>query len=159
MISLKDFLASQEDRLRAEQSAQAQAIESWGASVVRLIEQIEEWIGESDPHKLVTLDLVLDKNHRSHLDSNIDTRLDICLGSRVIRIRPVALDLLGPRWKPGEGKWAGRVDMSGDSYGYELFRFVDADEHEEWYLRNTRDYQLKVLNQANFDVAVVELFS
>jgi len=161
MTSLKDFLASQENRLRAEQLAQAQAIESWANAVVRLIEQIGEWIGESDPHKLITMEHVFDKNDRSQMNGYVDARLDIGLGSRVVRIRPVAFNLLGPRWKPGDGRWVGRVDMLSEAYdyAYEILRFVHADNHEDWYLRSTRDYQMDILNQASFDAALLELFS
>ena len=128
-ISFKEFLASQEDRLRAEQAAQARAKETWVTAVVGLI------------------------------DSYVTARLDIWVGTQKISIRPVAINVLGPRWKPGEGKWAGQVDMASEYYGHEIYRFVHDDGREEWYLRNTRDYQLKPLDQATFDAALVAALS
>ena len=49
--------------------------------------------------------------------------------------------------------------MSGDPYGYELFRFLHTDNREEWYLRSSRDFQMKLLNQSSFDAALVDVFS
>lgn len=159
MISFKDFLASQEERLRAERIKQDQAREDWVQSVVHLIEQIKQWIKQSDPHGLVRLDHVFGESNSTPANVYVNARLDIHLGDRYTTIRPVAIDVLGPRWKPGKGDRAGEVDMWGEPYAYELYRFLHADQHDQWYLRSTRDWQMKELNQANFDAALIDLFS
>ena len=159
MISFKEFLSSHEERLRAEQAAQTQVMKSWVQSVIRLRKQIEEWIKESDPNQLVELSHIIGKTDNQPTDIYADVRLDIRLGNHKVCIRPVAVEVLGPRWKPGEGEWAGQVDMSGEPYKYELYRFLHADSREEWYLRSTRDFQMRALDHTSFDAALVDLFS
>lgn len=162
MISFKEFLSSQEGRLRAEQIAQDQVNRKWIAAVDSLFKQVEEWIKEFDPHGLVRLDggLLGDIDEQGNL-RNVDDlgRLDISLGDQHTRLRPAVHEGLGPRWKPGNGTWAGRVDMLGNPNGYELYRFLHSDDREEWYLRSTRDYQMKRLDRSSFDAALVDLFS
>ncbi len=162
VISFKEFLASQESRLRAEQAAQEQARQDWIGAVDRLIERISAWIKSSDPHNLVKLDPQLlgdidETGGLRKLDELAELRVSI--GHQEVIIRPAVHDTLGPQWKPGEGKWTGRVDMMGSPYGYQLYRYVFADGREEWYVRNTRDYQIKALEQSSFDAALVDLFS
>lgn len=156
MITFKEFLSSQEERLRAEQAARDQAIERWATSVLALIERIAAWIAESDPHGLVEVEHNFDPSpSRTHGDG----RLHIRLGDRQVSIRPVGINVLGPRWKPGEGTWAGRVDILGDPYDHEAYLFRHDDGREEWYLRSTRDYQARLLDRASFDAALVEMLS
>ncbi len=159
MISFKDWLSSQEERLRAEQMVQFQAKESWVQSVVNLIEQIEGWIKESDIHGLVKLDHEFRDQNDPPRDIYANARLNISVGDRDVSIRPVTFSVTGPRWKPRLGEWSGRVDIIGEPHGYELFRFVGNDGQEEWYLRGTRDYEIKIFNQANLDTALMALFS
>ena len=102
MISLKEFLSSQEERLKAEQVTRTQALERWTASVLSLLEQIEQWIEDSDPHKLVAMNHVFAETHASPADTHIGARLDIWLGNQGISIRPARREVVGPRWKPGE---------------------------------------------------------
>ena len=158
-ISFKEFLASQEDRLRAEQTAQSRARETWVDAVIGLVDQIEAWVKASDPHHLVGIEHVFGDPDRPPTDVYVRARLDIWVGSQKVSIRPVALNVLGPRWKPGMGRWAGQVDMACEYYGHEIFRFLHDDGRQEWYLRNTRDYQLRLLDQASFDAALVAALS
>lgn len=164
MISFKEFLESQESRLRGEQEAAAEAWRGWSESITALLERIGGWIKESDPHNLVTL------NHGSSIDVEGDgiwrqnnplPKLDIQLGDRAVLIRPIGRDILGPRWKPGNGRWLGRVDLfrADDPERYQLFRFVAGADGEEWYIRDPRDLAMKPLDRASFDAAIVGLFS
>ena len=163
MISFKEFLTSQEDRLRAERSARVRSREKWIAAVAALIDRMEGWIKQSDPHGLVQLRRFLGESPDEGIDSPMDAdrveNLDIVLGNQGVRVRPVAMDLMGPRWKPAEGRWGGRVDLIGHLDRYELFRFVGVDEAEQWHLRNSQNYQMKLLDQEGFDSALVDLFS
>ena len=159
MISFKEFLSSQEERLRAEQVAQARAKDRWVSSVIKLIEQIEEWIKASDPHHLVEFEHLFGDLEHPPTNVYVRAQLDIWVGTQKVSIRPVAINVLGPRWKPGEGQWAGQVDMASEYYGHQIYRFLHDDGREEWYLRNTRDYQLKLLDQASFDAALVAALS
>ena len=162
MTSFKEFLRSQEDRLRAEQATQLQAKMRWIVAVRSLLVRIKDWIKESDPHGLVAFDhkLVGDVDEVGHL-RKIDglEKLSVSVGDQQTLICPAVREVLGPRWKPGEGTWAGQVDLIGDSHGYELYWFLHADGRDEWYLRNTRDYQMKLLDRSSFDAALVDLFA
>ena len=165
MISFKEFLTSQEDRLLAERSAHERARAKWVVAVADLISRIEGWIKTSDPHSLVKLDTRMtgDVDELGFLRKEFDPLgiLDISLGNRTVSIRPVARDVLGPHWNPGVGRWAGRVDMMvvGEPNRYEMFRFVFGDDREDWYLRNSRTYEINLLDHEEFDAALVDLFS
>ena len=165
MISFKEFLESQEGRLRAEKEAAAEAWRKWADSIIALSQQIEGWIKDSDPHGLVTL------KHKSldDLDEEGFLRnnnlplfcLTIQIGDREVVVRPTGRDILGPRWKPAEGQWLGRVDMMviGESERYQLFRFVHQTKGEAWFLRDPKTLVLKSLDRDSFDAALVSLFS
>ena len=160
MISFKEFLASQEDRLRAEHLTRIETREKWAEAVASLIGQIEAWIKESDPDGLVKIRHKSAERDGWPQEIPVIERMELALGKQVVQVLPVAMDILGPRWKPAPGRWTGRVDLGGESdHDYELFRFTSEDDTEAWYLRDTKIYQLKLLDQASFDAALVDLFS
>ena len=81
-ISFKEFLSRQESRLRAEQVAQARAKGRWVNSVIKLIEQIEEWIKASDPHHLVEVEHLFGDPDRPPTNYYVPAQLDIWVGTQ-----------------------------------------------------------------------------
>ena len=81
MISFKEFLESQGERLLAEHSALVQEKERWIAAVVKLIEQLEDWVKQSDPGNIVEVIHGFRKND-SFLNNIGLTQLSLATGKR-----------------------------------------------------------------------------
>ena len=55
-MSLKEYLASEAEKLRSEQSDAMKKREEWVASVGRLLAQIKEWLREADSRRILTIE-------------------------------------------------------------------------------------------------------
>ena len=53
-VSLKEFLASEAEKLQSERSEAMKKRDEWVESVGRLLAQIEDWLGEADSGRVLT---------------------------------------------------------------------------------------------------------
>ena len=164
MISFKEFLQSQENRLIEEREARVQRQKKWINAVNALMDQVRHWILEADPHHLVKIDQQLVGD--LHTDGSgflreLDSlgRMCISIGNQTVNLTPVTRDLFGPRWKPGDGSWLGQITMFKEPYKYEVLLFAHDDGREEWYIRDDAQYVMKLLTRETFDAALVDLFA
>jgi hypothetical protein len=160
MMTFKEFLKSQETRLKAEAEAHVRLKKQWEEALSALMSQIKEWVTESDPDKLLHISEGITTHYDDRIDQETLPRLDILMGSRGVSILPIAQqNVIGPRLKPTEGEWLGRVDMIGHPYSFELWLLINKKSEHCWYIRNDRDYSIRPLAKESFDKAMVELLS
>ena len=159
MGSFKDFLVEREDRVRAEEATKEAKKRQWIAAVRSLLERMEVWLKESDPGNLLRLRTRKVERREESIGAYVVPILSIDFGSRVVRVEPVAQNVMGPMIEPREGYWSGRVDLVGPPYKFQLFRFSGSDDLDDWFIRDTRNYRLVPFDKESFDQALVELFS
>lgn len=157
--SLKEFLTEQAEQIRSEEEANKAEVTKWEAAIRRLIDQIEAWLKDSDPEGILDIrreavDLAEDPIGRYQPLS-----LQIWMGGHHANVMPVALSVIGPSQKPGEGRWRGRVDVDGPSDSFSLYRFVHADGREDWLIRDEENYTLSPLDREKFESMFMRLFS
>ena len=117
------------------------------------------WIKAADPNSLIKF---MDRTIVSQewpMEGHLVPGLDIWLGGRVVKVHPLAMRILGPRWKPTEGRWAGRVDLLAGPEKYEIFRFIPTQGPESWFIRNDRDFEMRPWSQATLEVALMDLLA
>jgi hypothetical protein len=157
--TLKEFLASQADRLRAEESKAAQRRDEWLASLDRLYTQINSWIREADTASvLIIRDGFLPKRELGI--GEYDARcLWIEIGSRQVRIEPVARTVAGPTSLTGVihvPRAYGRVDMTNGLSKFMLFR-VEKEPEDRWNIIEQDSYHMRPFNQTSFEEALQSL--
>jgi hypothetical protein len=158
-MTFTEFLRDQEERLRSEEAAREGKKRQWTASVLSLIDEMKAWLKEFDQKGLLKLkDRTIELSEESIGTYDIHA-LEIWLGSKAVSVSPVARDVIGPRWKPGEGTWSGRVDLAGDTSTYEIYMFSGDGGPGSWYIRDTQKYVLQPFTKEQFDSALVELFA
>jgi hypothetical protein len=160
MMSFKEFLKSQEATIKAEAQASERLKKQWETALLDLMTTIKSWLSESDPDRLLQIKDHVVTIYDNQIDQPSLPGLDIFMGSRAISIRPIsAKTVIGPRRKPVEGEWTGRVDLIGNPYSFELWLLVDAQGESRWYIRDDRKYTLHPLTRESLENALVELFS
>jgi hypothetical protein len=124
-VSLKEFLAAEAEKLQSERSKAMKKRDEWIESVGRLLNQIEEWLGEADSGRILTFQ----KGHLTLREVGIGTYdvpfVLIELGAREVSIKPVARFVAGPLSSTGAMRVLrsyGRVDMSNGLDKYMMFR-------------------------------------
>ena len=159
MITFKEFLRQKEESLRTQEAAREEKQKRWVNTVIGLIEEMTAWLKEFDQASL----LKLKSREVERTEESIGTydlpELEIWLGGKAVSVRPVALDVVGPRWRPGDGIWSGRVDLDNGASAYQIYRFSGSDGTESWYLRDPRTLAVEPFTKDKFDSALVELFS
>lgn len=159
MISFKDFLAEREPLVRSEEAEQERVREEWTTAVAGLIAEIEGWIRTSDSNHLVKLSARVTPSVEWPIEGHLLPELEISLGGRSVTVHPQAMNILGPRWKPSEGRWAGRVDLLGRPDKYEVFRFTPIDGPASWFIRDDRGFELLPWSQATLEAALMVLLA
>lgn len=157
--TFKEFLQEQAEQVRAEEAAKEAKKDQWVSAIEDLIVLMKTWLRENDPEKLLKLrERELELSDES-VGAYTTTSLAVWLGGRVVRIEPVALDVMGPKFKPRDGVWSGRVDLVGSPFTYKMYRFLDEGGHQEWFIYNENDFHLRPFDREQFEAALLSLFS
>ncbi len=125
MASLKEFLESEAEKLRGEQSDAIKRREEWVAAVDRLIAQIKEWLREADPGRILTIEETTHELREHGIGSYEAPGLWIGIGVRQVRVEPISRNVIGPARLSGDyygGRAYGRVDMTNGSQRFMIIR-------------------------------------
>jgi hypothetical protein len=151
-MSLRQLLEEEAIRQKDPQSQRERS--EWVSSVMRLVEQIRTWLQEADREQILT---IWDESHTLSEEGygtyNIPG-LTVRLGSRTVRVIPVAGRVAGPL--RGTGKIAvirvdGRVDLVGSGMRFMLFRQAEGDGGDRWALVEEDSLVMEPFDQKAFE--------
>jgi hypothetical protein len=158
-VSLKEFLASEAEKLASERSVAMKKRDEWIESVGRLLHQIEVWLGEADSGRILTYT----RGHLPLREAGIGAydvpSLLVELGAREVSIKPVARFVAGPLSSTGAIhiiRAYGRVDMSNRLEKYMIFR-TEKELEDRWIIIEQDGYRTQPLNQDSFESAFQSL--
>lgn len=160
MGSLKEYIAEQADRLRAEESEAGRKRDEWVRAIDRLNRQIRDWLEQADPdHKFIEVEERPYQFREEGIGAYEASGLSIHLGQREVRLVPVARNVAGPLSAAGViqvNKAYGRADLSDGLKKFLLFR-VEKEPEERWKIVEQDGFRMQVLDQAAFEEAFKSL--
>ena len=158
-MSLKEYLASEAEKLQNERSDAMKKRDEWVGSVGRLLAQIEEWLGEADSGRVLTFQ----RGQMTLREAGIGTYdvpfLLIELGAREVTIKPIARFVAGPLSSTGAMhvlRSYGRVDMGNRLEKYMIFR-TEKELDGPWIIIEEDGYRSQPFNQDTFESAFQNL--
>jgi hypothetical protein len=158
MGTLAEFLKEQSEKLRGGAPERAKNREEWVAAVERLIRQIEGWLREADPEKVLEVERTAVELGERQLGRYTAPGLTITLGSERAQVRPGTRYGMGPMSDDGltRGRSQGRVDLTDGVQTYRLYRYVEPGE-EWWVIVDDEHYIPKRFDRPAFEAALVSL--
>jgi len=154
--TLKDFIASQAQKLRNEEHQAARKRDEWVSAVDRLNQQIRSWLTQADPDHEVLEVRELPYQLRDEGIGSYEARgLLISLGRRQIRLEPIARNVAGPLSATGVihvGRAYGRVDLTDGLRKFMIFR-VERDPDDRWSIIEQDGFRMQPFDQLAFEHA------
>jgi hypothetical protein len=155
-VSLKEFLASEAEKLRSEQAEALTKRQEWIASVDRLIAQIKDWLAQADTKRILMIEEAPLRLSEQGLGTFEIPSLTIGLGPREVRIKPVARFVATPMRSTGiifVPRVHGRVDMTDWLDKYLIFR-VETDPQDRWSIIKQESSRLEPFDENSFASAL-----
>jgi hypothetical protein len=159
VASLKEFLASEADKLRSEQTEAVSKREEWIASVERLIAEMKEWLGQADTERVLMIDESPIRVSERGLGTYEVPALTIGLGTREVRVKPVARVVSAPLRVTAVlqvSRAYGRVDMTNGLDSYLIFR-VGKEATDRWMIVEQNGPKTDSFDRASFESALKSL--
>jgi hypothetical protein len=158
--SLKEFIASQAQKLRDEESQAANKRDEWLAAVDRLIQKITTWLTYADPdHAVLEVHETPYQLREEGIGSYEARGLTISAGRRELRVEPIARNVAGPLSSTGVihvSRAYGRVDLTDGLQKFMIFR-VEKVPADQWSIIEQDGFRMRTFDQAAFDEAVKAL--
>jgi hypothetical protein len=159
MASLKEFLESEAENLRRAQAEALTERQEWITAVERLLTQIKEWLGQADTQRILMFDEAPIRIREQGLGTYEIPALTVGLGTREVRIKPVARYVLAPMRVIGmmQGPRArGRVDMTNGLDRYMIFR-TEMEPEDRWIITEENEPLLEQFDRKSFESALKSL--
>ena len=155
-MELRQFLEKRAKEEDAEGERTSKIRGEWISAVSRLIEQIEDWLHEADPGKILTIERESHRIREAKIGTYDVPGLMVRLGAREVRIVPVARYSIGSMIGDNLGRTLryGRVDITDGARKTMLYR---PGEGDQWIVVNGQSYQGEDLSQATFEAAILKL--
>jgi hypothetical protein len=153
--SLREFLASEAEKLQGERSKAMKKRDEWIASVERLLAQIKEWLEDADTRKILTLTEGRAAFREVGIGNYEAPFLLVEIGMRQVSIRPVARNVAGAVASTGAIdilQAYGRVDMASPLEKYMLFRTAKEPE-DRWIIVGEDRYRSQPFDRESFEAA------
>src|SRR4051812_12099208 len=96
MSRLKKFLAEHAEKLKVDQQEALKKRDEWVEAVGRLMEQIRGWLESSDPDHFLEVREETHKISERGIGTYEVSGLVIALGQRLVRVKPIARNVMGP---------------------------------------------------------------
>jgi hypothetical protein len=156
MPGLRDYLKE-----KAKEHDLVQRLErrrEWVDAVTRLIKQLESWLHDADPEKVLIVyrtDHPALEQHLGHYDV---PGLEVVFGDARVQIIPMGRNVLraGDVGSP-QTRAAGRVDITDGGNKFYLFRYV-IDGADQWVVQDASG-KVRILDREVFDKIMLELLS
>ena len=158
-MTLREFLESQEEQLKAGQPQAIKRRDEWIAAVDRLEGRIRDWLASSDPRGLLEVRAESCELREQGIGLYRVGRLVMAMGPRIVRLDPVARNVVGPLSSTGVVhviRAYGRMDLTDGLRRYYLYR-TEVEPEDRWSLIKEDGYDLQPLNQASFEAALQDL--
>ena len=156
MESLKDFIASQAQKLRNEESQAAHKRDEWVGAVDRLNQQIMVWLTYADPDHVVLEVRETPYHLREEGIGSYEARgLVISVGRRELRVEPIARNVAGPLSATGVNHVSrayGRVDLTDGLQKFMIFR-VERVPEDRWSIIEQDGFRMRAFDQVAFEEA------
>jgi hypothetical protein len=159
MSTLQDFLAEQAEKLKDTQQEALQRRDEWVASVERLNELIRGWLRASDPNHILDVREEPHEIREQGIGFYTVPGLVIALGPRLVRVVPIARNVVGPLSDTGAVhviRAYGRVDLTDGLSKYLMYR-VEREPGDRWSIIEEDRYRLEPLDQRAFEAALQSL--
>ncbi len=156
MESLKEFIASQAEKLRNEESQAADRCSEWVAAVDRLNHQIMAWLTDADPDRAILEVRETPYQLREEGIGSYEARgLIIRAGRRALRVEPIARNVAGPLSSTGVihvSRAYGRVDLTDGLQKFMIFRIEKVPE-DRWSIIEQDGFRMQAFDQVAFEGA------
>ena len=155
-MTLKEFLVSEAEKLRSEQSEALSKRKEWIESVDRLIIHIKGWLEEADPQRILRIEDGPLRMSEQGLGPYEIPSLTMGLGPREVRIKPVARFVATPMRSTGVifvPRVHGRVDMTDGLGKYLIFR-VETEPQYRWSIIQQESSRLEPFDEDSFATAL-----
>lgn len=159
MPTLREFLASEAEKLRGEQANAMARRDEWIASVGRLLAQIQSWLAQADSDHVLSIDDTPVRVSEQGLGTYEIAALTVGLGAREVRIRPVARSVGTPLRVSSMlhvPRAHGRVDMTNGLDRFLLFR-VEVKPEDRWMIVEQDGPLAAPLDRSSFETALLRL--
>lgn len=159
MPTLKEFLASEAEKLRGEQADAMTRRDEWIASVGRLLARIQDWLAQADSDRILSIDNAPVRVSEQGLGSYEIAALTIGLGAREVRIRPVARSVGAPLRATSMlhvPRAYGRVDMTNGLDRFLLIR-VEVAPEDRWMIVEQDGPLAAPFDRSSFETALLRL--
>ncbi len=152
--TLKEFLDQKAIALSWDTDKNRELITDWQEAVKRLFAQLELWIGQADPHKLIECDYDERLVNEPGLGRYEIARLEIRTLGKWIGVIPkarTAIRVTNPAQTTSPERATGRVDITDELRRFVLYRF-GIGENEKWYVDDpTLTSELEELSAKRFE--------
>ncbi len=159
MPTLKEFLAAEAEKLRGEQGEALNKRAEWIASIERLLAQIKDWLEQADAERILVIDESPIRISEQGLGTYEIPALTIGLGTREVRIKPIARYVSAPLRVTSllqVPRAHGRVDMTNGLDCYHIFR-VEKETADRWKIVEQNGPMADSFNRASFESALKSL--
>ncbi len=159
MGRLRELLEAKAAVFRDERATAESRVNEWNAAVDRLLEKLTGWLDEADPDRVLSKVIGSIRLNERGLGAYDPPALTIDVGTRSVRIEPVARYTRGPRTTDdpiGTSKAYGRVDLTNDLARFRLYR-VRRDPADSWVLAGHDGRLLRDLDRDAFEAAIASL--
>jgi hypothetical protein len=156
VASLKEFLASEAEKLRSEQTEALTQRREWIAAVDRLLARIKDWLADADTQQVLMIEEAPLRLSEQGLGTYEIPSLTIGLGTREVRIKPIARFVATPMRSTGVilvPRVHGRVDMTDGLDKYLIFR-VETDPQDRWSIIKQESSRLEPFDEDAFAAAL-----
>jgi hypothetical protein len=157
--TLKEFLSERAEIERGRADEKKALQQEWIWAVRRLVQQIKDWLVDSDPSHLLEIDESYYEQREVDVGVYTAPGLVIRHEAREVRILPVARMVVGPLLSDGiirMNRALGRVDMTDGTEKYMLFR-TQKDPSDEWVIVEERGYTTRKFDRPAFEEAIQSL--
>jgi hypothetical protein len=159
VASLKEFLASEAEKLRGEQPEALRKRDEWVGAVERLLAQMKEWLDEADANHVLTFKAGRMPLREVGIGDYEVPVLFVEIGVRQVSIKPVARFVAGPLSSTGAThvlKSYGRVDMASPLEKFLLFR-TQREPEDRWVVFEEDGYRSQPYDRESFESAFQRL--
>jgi len=160
MGSLKDFIAEQAERLRADEPEAVKKRDEWVGAVDRLNRRVRDWLDQADPdHKFIQVHGRLYQLREEGIGAYEARGLSIGIGPREIRLVPIARYVAGPLSATGVihvNRAYGRVDLTDGLNKFLIFR-VEKEPQDRWSIIEQDSFRTQTFDEAAFEEAFKSL--
>ena len=159
MKTLKEFLAERAEIEHGRADEKKAIQQEWIGAVRRLIQQIKDWLADSDTNHL--LEIAESSHELREMDVGVYTAPGLVVReeAREVRILPVARMVVGPLLVDSSIRMTrafGRVDLTDGGEKFMLFR-TQKDPSDEWMIVEDRGYTVTKFNRQTFEEAMLRL--